>query len=66
MGQKSSFFFCFFFFLVDYIGLNVLLCMYNTNNTDVCMMKMYMESEILVSSRGRIRDKSMPSPPPMD
>ena len=33
-----------FFFLVKYIGLNVLLCMYNNNNNiDVCIIKMYDE-----------------------
>ena len=59
MGEKPC-----FFFLVKYVGRNVLLCMYNDNNIDVCIIKMYMESEILMSSRGRFRDKSMPSPPP--
>ena len=31
MGEKP----CSFFFLVKYIGLNVLLCMYNNDNKDV-------------------------------
>ena len=38
---------CFSFFLVKYIGLNVLLCMYNNdnnnNNIDLCTIKMYDE-----------------------
>ena len=41
MGEKP-----WFFFRVKYIGLNVLLCMYNNNNnnnTAVCIMKMYGE-----------------------